>query len=65
MSVENNGPDNIVLRYLREIDRKLDLLIDRVDELTKRVNLLEHGVATLNGRIDRIDTHLEELRGLS
>jgi hypothetical protein len=41
----DNGPDdNLVLRYLREIDRKLDQLTERVDDLTARVNALEHGV---------------------
>ena len=37
--------ESLTLRYLRRIDEKLDRLIDRVDDLTTRVNTLERTVA--------------------
>jgi hypothetical protein len=38
MTRPEDGGDNLILRYLREIDRKLDVLTERVDTLTERVS---------------------------
>jgi DNA anti-recombination protein RmuC len=63
--------DHIVLRYLREIDRKADRVIEEVNELKTRVGRLETSVAQIHvtlaehslrmdmigGRLDRIERH--------
>ena len=54
-------PDNLTLRYLRRIDEKLDLVIDRVNELTRRTGMLEVTVANLSSRVDRIDVRLDRV----
>jgi hypothetical protein len=43
-AVTENGPDNIVLRYLRNIDAKLDQQGERIDALTGRISALEKQV---------------------
>jgi hypothetical protein len=64
----DDGPDNLVLRYLREIDRKVDAVGERLDNLTSRVSALEGVVgflitqhATLHARLDGIDRRLERI----
>jgi predicted nuclease with TOPRIM domain len=54
-------PDNLTLRYLRRIDEKLDLVIDRVNELTRRTGTLEISVANLSSRVDRIEARLDRV----
>ena len=39
-----DGPDNIVLRYLRRIDEKVDRLGERVGDLTVRLTAVETGL---------------------
>ena len=36
-----NGPDNLVLRYLRRIDERLDNLDRRVTRIERRLDLVE------------------------
>ena len=62
----DDGPDNQILRQLRELDRKLDVVLERVDNLTSRVSSLESAVgllvnhgATLNARMDSFDRRLK------
>jgi hypothetical protein len=64
----DDGPDNLILRRLREIDRKQDVLLDRLDNLTTRVSALEGVIgllvtqmATLNARVDNFDRRLERV----
>jgi hypothetical protein len=64
----DDGPDNLVLRYLREIDRKLDNLIERLDYPTNRTAAVETVMgftvtsnATLNARLDSVDRRLERI----
>ncbi len=40
----DDGPDNLVLRYLRRIDEKVDRLGERIDDLTVRVTAVEVGL---------------------
>ncbi len=40
----DDGPDNLVLRYLRRIDEKVDRLGDRIDDLTVRATAVEVGL---------------------
>ena len=50
-------PD-IVLRYLHDIDRKVDRLIDKMRDLTSGVTKLEVGLSLVNSRLDRIERRL-------
>ncbi len=54
-------PDNIVLRYLRQMDAKLDRVIDDVSEIKTRVGILEQQYASLSNRIDRIGHRLDRI----
>jgi hypothetical protein len=51
------NPD-IVLRYLHDIDRKVDRLIDKMRDLTSGVTKLEVGLSLVNSRLDRIERRL-------
>ncbi len=42
--MSDDGPDNLVLRYLRRIDEKVDRLGDRMDDLTGRLTAVEVGL---------------------
>ncbi|PPQ38311.1 hypothetical protein [Rhodopila globiformis] len=61
----SDGPDNLILVYLRRIDEKVDRLTSVVGDLGRRVTSLETKVTLLHGdfasqseRIDRIDLRL-------
>jgi hypothetical protein len=51
------NPD-FVLRYLHDIDRKVDRLIDKIRDLTSGVTKLEVGLSLVNSRLDRIERRL-------
>jgi predicted nucleic acid-binding Zn-ribbon protein len=40
----DDGPDNLVLRYLRRIDEKVDRLGERMDDVTGRLTAVEVGL---------------------
>jgi archaellum component FlaC len=59
-------PDNLVLGYLRSIDRKVDRLVGDVDDLKVRMTSVERGlagvemsIAGVQHRIDRIEQRLD------
>ncbi len=54
-------PDNIVLRYLRRIDEKLDRVIDDVHDLKVRTTSLEEGFAGIHRRLDRVELRLDRI----
>ena len=54
-------PESLVLALLREMDAKLDRLIDDVHELKTRVGILEQQYASLSNRIDRVELRLERI----
>jgi outer membrane murein-binding lipoprotein Lpp len=64
----SDGPDSLILVYLRRIDEKLDRLMASVADLSHRVTSLESKVALLHGdfaaqseRIDRIEARLDRI----
>jgi tetrahydromethanopterin S-methyltransferase subunit G len=66
--VVSDGPDNLILVYLRRIDEKLDGLTSSVSDIGRRVTSLESKVALLHGdfaaqstRIDRIELRLDRI----
>jgi hypothetical protein len=54
------NPD-IVLRYLHDIDRKADRLIDKIRDLTSGVTKLELGLSLVNSRLDRVESRLDRI----
>lgn len=54
-------PDNIVLRYLRSIDDKIDLVRADVHDLKVRMTHVEEGLAGVHRRLDRVDERLDRL----
>jgi hypothetical protein len=54
----DEGAINIVLRYLRAIDRKVDRLIDKNQDVLARVPALEASLALV---LDRIETRLDRI----
>lgn len=64
----SEGPDNLILVYLRRLDEKVDRVLDELRELKVRVGFMEQQVAGLHGqyaslasRIDRVETRLERI----
>lgn len=64
----DDGPDSLILRRLREIDRKQDVALERLDNLTSRVSgvegvigLLVTQTAALHQQMDRFDRRLERI----
>jgi hypothetical protein len=54
-------PESLVLRYLRNIDQKVDRLIDDVKDIKLRLTLVEEGLAGANRRIDRVEDRLDRI----
>lgn len=54
-------PDNIILRYLRRMDEKIDGLRDDTREVKTRLGLLEQQYACLSSRVDRIEHRLNRM----
>ena len=59
----DEGADNLVLRYLRAIERKVDRLIDNLRDLKDHVPALEARLALVHdrmeARLDRIERRLK------
>jgi hypothetical protein len=60
-----HGPDSLILRMLRDIAHKQDLMMDDVRDLKSRVTALEAFVTSnltvVNGRLDRIESRLDRI----
>ena len=63
-----DGPDNIVLRYLRRIDERLDTIERKMDEVILRLGRLEEQVAGLHvdnaiihQRLDNLDRRVTRI----
>jgi archaellum component FlaC len=54
-------PDNLVLRYLRRIDERLERVADDFADLKRRLTIVAESVAGQNLRLDRIDRRLERV----
>jgi len=57
----SDNPDNLVLRYLRRIDEKLDRLIDEIADLKRRIGVLADRMANVERRLDRVDVRLDRI----
>lgn len=56
-----DAPDNLTLRYLRQIDAKIDRVVDDLRDLKVRATLLEEGLAGANRRLDRVELRLDRI----
>ena len=61
-------PENLVLRYLRSIDAKLDRVIEDVQDLKVRMTSVEQrlasvemSIAGVQHRIDRVEQRLDHI----
>ncbi len=57
----SDGPDSLILRFMRQIDGKLDRVIDELGDLKVRMTSQEENLAALNRRTDRMDVRLERI----
>ncbi len=71
----SDQPENLILAYLRRLDAKMDVAIDEVRDLQRRMTSLEENAARLHGdisgvradyagmqlRLDRIDGRIEHI----
>jgi hypothetical protein len=57
----SDGPDNLVLRFMRQVDAKLDRVIDDLSDIKVRVTNVEENLVALNRRVDRIDLRVERI----
>jgi hypothetical protein len=60
-----HGPDSLVVRMLRDLTRKVDRVIDDLQDLKVRMTALEtyvnSNLGVINARLDRIDTRLDRI----
>jgi len=57
----SDGPDSLVLRFMRHVDAKLDRVIDDLADIKVRVTNVAENLAALNRRVDRIDLRVERI----
>jgi len=57
----SDGPDNIVLRFMRQVDAKLDRVIDDLADIKVRVTNIEENLVALNRRMDRMELRAERI----
>jgi len=49
------GPDHIVLQYLRHISTQVDRLVEDVADIKIRLTNVEENMAVMNRRMDRFE----------
>ena len=57
----SDGPDSLVLRFMRQVDAKLDRVIDDLGDIKVRVTNVEENLAALDRRVDRMDLRIERI----
>ncbi len=57
----SDGPDSLVLRFMRQVDAKLDRVIDDLADIKVRVTNVEENLVALNRRADRMDLRIERI----
>ena len=57
----SDGPDSIVLRYLRNLDTKFDRMADDSREIEGRVGALEERYASVSRRLDSLEFRIERI----
>jgi predicted nucleic acid-binding Zn-ribbon protein len=54
-------PDNLVVRYLRRIDEKMDRLVDDMHDIKVRLTAVEEGLVGVQRRVDRMESRLDRV----
>jgi hypothetical protein len=57
----SDGPETIVLIYLRRLDTKMDKLADDMIDVAQRPGHLEGQYASISRRVDSLDIRLERV----
>ena len=55
------GPDNLILQYLRRSDRRLETIETDMKEVKGRMSSIDESVAPVNRRLDRLDERVERI----
>ncbi len=53
--------DNLILEHLRAIRASVDRLSEDMQEVKKRLGILEHQYASLSTRLDRVDERISRI----
>ena len=56
-----DGPDNLVLQFLRRIDAKVDRLGDDMHDVKLRLTGVEEGLVGVQRRIDRLESRVDRI----
>ncbi|OWJ65623.1 hypothetical protein [Inquilinus limosus] len=56
-----DAPESLILRYLRQIDHKVDRLAEDVHDLKVRMTSVEENLAGVQRRIDRVEARLDRI----
>jgi hypothetical protein len=56
-----DGPDNIVLQYLRHISTQVDRLVEEMKDVKVRLTNLEENTAVVSRRLDRVENRLDRI----
>ena len=66
--MSDDGPDSLVLPYLRRLDEKMDRLTEEVQDLKRRMTAVERqigglyvGQSAIQERIDRLELRLDRI----
>lgn len=54
-------PDNLVLRYLRNMDVKLDRTLEDLHDIKVCVTSIEESISGVNRRLDRIEERVDKV----
>ena len=56
-----DGPDNLILQFLRRIDAKVDRLAEVVHDIKVRLTAVEEGLVGVQRRIDRLEARVDRI----
>ena len=54
-------PENLVLRYLPQIDQKVDRLSEDMRDIKVRMSSMEQNMTVVQRRLDRVDDRLDRI----
>ena len=56
-----DAPESLILRYLRQIDQKVDRVIEELHDLKIRMTAVEENSVGVHRRIDRAEARLDRI----
>ncbi|WP_309630114.1 hypothetical protein [Brevundimonas sp.] len=54
-------PESLVLRYLRQIDQKVDRLVEDMRDMKVRMSSMEQNMTVVQRRLDRFDDRFDRI----